>query len=367
MRKLFLSLLVMGSALCAHAQDHYTISGVADGTEEGDTVYLCNMEGFFSMVPLDTAYVHEGKYSFTGSYNGACLRFMLPMHKGKPLAMADFVLENAPIYIHTFAVDSIKPEVKGGPVSVAYHEYENKIAVFDSLTAKPWDISRDSTQSEAVRKAAEHTLDSLRAVRDAFTKAYIYDHAPSALSAMLLYYNQSSYKPEELDAVLAKMSSGPHYACYSAIMAERKAQAATAVGKQYTDIALEGTNGKVVKVSSYVSKNKYTLIDFWASWCGPCRAEMPNVVKAYSTYHAKGFEVVGVSLDNNKQAWVKAIATLKMPWPQMSDLKGWDSAGAAAYNIKAIPSNVLVDSKGVIVAKDLRGEDLQNKLAELFK
>lgn len=367
MRKLFLTLLVLGSALFASAQDHYTITGVAEGTEEGDTVYLCNMQGFFSMVPLDTAYVHQGKYTFTGSYNGAVLRFMVPMHKGNPLCMADFVLENAPISIHTFASDSIKPVVKGGPVSLAYNEYNKEAAAYDSLMAKPWDASHDSTLTEAERKAAEHTVDSLRAAELAFTKAYIFDHAPSALSDMLLYYNQSSYKPEELDALLAKMANGPHYAAYEAIIAERKAQAATAVGKPYTDLAMAGPNGKTVKVSNYVSKNKYTLIDFWASWCGPCRAEMPNVVKAYWAYHSKGFEVVGVSLDNNKQAWVKAVASLKMPWPQMSDLKGWESAGAAAYNIRAIPANVLIDNKGRIIAKDLRGEDLQNKLAELFK
>ena len=117
----------------------------------------------------------------------------------------------------------------------------------------------------------------------------------------------------------------------------------------------------------YVKKNKYTLIDFWASWCGPCRAEMPTVVKAYNLYHKKGFEVVGVSFDNNKAAWVKAIAQLKLPWSHMSDLKGWGCAAAPIYNIKGIPANVLVDSKGIIVGKNLRGEDLLNELAKLMK
>ena len=132
------------------------------------------------------------------------------------------------------------------------------------------------------------------------------------------------------------------------------------------DIALAAPDGKTIKVSDYVSKNKYTLIDFWASWCGPCRAEMPTVVKAYTDFHQKGFEVVGVSLDNDKDAWVKAIADLKMPWPQMSDLKGWDCEGAQLYNVRSIPSNVLVDQQGKIVAKDLRGEQLLKKLDELF-
>ena len=94
---------------------------------------------------------------------------------------------------------------------------------------------------------------------------------------------------------------------------------------------------------------------------------MPTVVKAYTDYHKKGFEVVGVSLDNNKDAWVKAIDQLKMPWPQMSDLKGWECKGALDYNVRSIPANVLIDQQGNIIAKDLRGEDLLNKMAELLK
>ena len=150
-------------------------------------------------------------------------------------------------------------------------------------------------------------------------------------------------------------------------MAERKASESTAVGAQYTDIELPAPDGTMLRVSDFVAKNKFTLVDFWASWCGPCRAEMPTVVKAYTDYHKKGFEVVGVSLDNNKDAWVKAIDQLKMPWPQMSDLKGWECKGALDYNVRSIPANVLIDQQGNIIAKDLRGEDLLNKMAELLK
>ena len=136
---------------------------------------------------------------------------------------------------------------------------------------------------------------------------------------------------------------------------------------RYVDFEMDTPVGAPIKVSDFVSKNKYTLIDFWASWCGPCHAEMPTVVKAYEDFHAKGLEIIGVSLDSNKTDWVKAISDLKMTWPQMSDLKGWESAGAQLYNVHGIPTNVLVDQQGRIVAQDLRGEHLLQKLAELLK
>ena len=143
--------------------------------------------------------------------------------------------------------------------------------------------------------------------------------------------------------------------------------AKTAVGKKFIDFTLNTPDGKPVKLSDFIAANNYTLIDFWASWCGPCRMEMPNVVAAYAKYKAKGFGIVGVSLDNDVESWKKAIKDLNITWPQMSDLKGWQCEGAALYGVRAIPATLLVSKDGTIVARDLRGEDLEAKLAELMK
>lgn len=149
--------------------------------------------------------------------------------------------------------------------------------------------------------------------------------------------------------------------------ADAETEVAETDAPQYIDLALPGIGDNIVKVSDYVGKNKLVLIDFWASWCPPCRAEMPTVVRTYTDFHPKGLEVVGVSLDNNKDAWVKAVSELNMSWPQMSDLRGWDCEGAQVYNVRSIPANVLVDQHGRVIAKDLRGDDLYNKVAELLK
>lgn len=140
----------------------------------------------------------------------------------------------------------------------------------------------------------------------------------------------------------------------------------TAIGALAPDIALMDPEGNIRKLSSL--KGKIVLIDFWASWCGPCRKENPNVVAVYQKYHDKGFEIYSVSLDKDRESWLKAIAKDNLLWPDhVSDLKYWKSEGAAAYGVTSIPYTVLIDKKGKIVAKKLRGEELENKIKELCK
>ncbi len=139
-----------------------------------------------------------------------------------------------------------------------------------------------------------------------------------------------------------------------------------APGTKFKDMTMNDMDGKEVTLSQWAGKGNYVLVDFWASWCGPCRQEMPNVVVNYEKYHAKGFEIVGVSFDQNKEPWVKAVQTMGLRWPQMSDLKGWQCAASDLYGIRSIPASMLIDPQGTIIALDLRGKALGKKLKEIF-
>ncbi|NML38749.1 TlpA family protein disulfide reductase [Chitinophaga sp. G-6-1-13] len=138
----------------------------------------------------------------------------------------------------------------------------------------------------------------------------------------------------------------------------------TAIGAAAMNFTQNNVSGKAVQLKDY--RGKYVLLDFWASWCGPCRAENPNVLDNYEKYHSKGLEILAVSLDDKKDAWVKAIKDDGLTWEHVSDLKGWKNEVAKEYNIRAVPSNFLIDKEGKIVAVNLRGEELTKKLEEIF-
>lgn len=168
-----------------------------------------------------------------------------------------------------------------------------------------------------------------------------------------------------IDELITKLNA--NYPGTSSIMQMKQQldeMRALSVGQVAPDFELPDPNGKMVKLSDL--RGKYVLIDFWAAWCKPCRQENPNVVRLYNQYKDKGFEVFGVSLDRTKEDWVKAIADDQLTWTHVSDLKYFNSAAAELYKIDAIPATYMIDPDGKIIARDLRGPSLENKLAELF-
>ena len=368
----FTCLCLCGLWACVNKSEGYVIRGTAECTEDGDTVFLCTMEGFFSFVPFDTAIVKDGRFEFTGNADEVSICYVLPTHDGtnEGLGLADIPFENSLIEVQIFKSESQKPPVVNnhgadGPLWTAYQKLQ---ADWEAKQNDPWQIvlNQQGTPEEIATAQAE--LDSITAKMLEAERKFIVDHAGTGMADYLFsQYYMNPTNEDTKDMLLQEYSAqnpdGPHF---RKIMKQIEAMKNAEDGGLFTDFTMNDTEGKPVSVMSIIAEHQYTLVDFWASWCGPCRAEMPNVVEAYNCYHDKGFEVVGISLDEDKKAWVAAIDKLQMPWPQLSDLKGWNCEGAVLYKIQSIPSNLLVDQEGKIVAKNLREDALQNKLAELF-
>ncbi|MBM3444020.1 MAG: AhpC/TSA family protein [Bacteroidetes bacterium] len=197
--------------------------------------------------------------------------------------------------------------------------------------------------------------------------SYIASHRESPVSSLvILVVMQLSDDPSVIEkryAAIAETAKNNYFGKMVQQLIEEAKFAA--VGTEAPDFVQQDQNGKGIKLSSF--RGKYVLIDFWASWCGPCRQENPNVVNAFKKYKEKNFTVLGVSLDRSKDPWLKAIADDGLTWTQVSDLKFWNNAVAVQYKVQSIPQNLLIDPNGIIVAKNLRGEQLQSKLAALLK
>lgn len=373
MKKLFCMALTvcLFSFLACESKQGYVITGTAEGTVDGDTVYLCQMQGFFAMVPTDTALVKNGQFEFKGDYDGAAIRYVIALHNSDAVGgWAEVILEKkANIKVQIFSDQEKKPVVESDGVEAQlYKEYMALEDKWNKLEEPSWDIVREHKGTAAEIEAAQKELDSISDEMHKAEKQFMIDHLPSGVSDMILV---SMYDRAETDAEKAELlelfkQKCPDTPNYKMIVADIEAKKRGAVNAKYTDFTMEDPEGKKLSISQFVKNNKYTLVDFWASWCGPCCAEMPNVVKAYKKFHDRGLEIVGVSFDNDKKAWLAGLNRLGMSWPQMSDLKGWESEAASLYGIQAIPANVLIDQNGVIVAKDLREEELQTKLAELL-
>ncbi|MCS5634557.1 MAG: AhpC/TSA family protein [Candidatus Marinimicrobia bacterium] len=202
--------------------------------------------------------------------------------------------------------------------------------------------------------------------RLARTIDYAYANNKSIVSAYLIMTNNYYLELAELDTITSNFDNSIKQTKYVELLLDRISNLyKVSIGSSFTDFTLNDTTGNPIALSSLIGEN-YLLIDFWASWCGPCRRENPNIVAVYNDYNSKGFDIIGVSLDTDKNNWIKAIEKDSLTWSHVSDLQGWNSAAGKLYAVNAIPHSVILNENGTIVAKNLRGEELRDKIAELL-
>ncbi|HEY0262655.1 MAG TPA: TlpA family protein disulfide reductase [Chitinophagales bacterium] len=287
--------------------------------------------------------------------------------------MHEFYLDKGNAEVSEFKKDSdyyfVDKGEKGSATNVFVEYKEAKKQsdlILDSLE-EAYDKEKKAGNNK-ILDAIDKQYDSITALEIPISKNFIRTHSESGVSASILNdLIRQDLPADTLKNLFASLSQEVQNSKRGKDVSELiEKYAKTAVGQSAPLFTQKDVNGKDVAFTS-INKGKVLLLDFWASWCGPCRRENPNVVAAYEKYHAKGFEILGISLDKDEAKWKAAIEKDKLTWQHLSDLKGWDNEVAKLYAIRAIPSNLLIDANGIIIAKNLRGEALEQKLEELLK
>ncbi len=299
---------------------------------------------------------------------------------GNPSTHYSLKIENERVSIKFFSENmdvKIVGDIKdfGGITKTASYaqqlvnEYNAENANFNEQFAElsgRYKIAAQNNDDDEIKKIREE-IKQTRNNQDNYRDLFLTKNTNSFVAPYILYNNRFNYELNEIEDFVNNFNIKKNDE-YSKLLDQYIARLQRIdVGQPYLDFSQETPEGDWLSLSELVGKSKLLLIDFWASWCSPCRAENPNVVAIYKDYHEKGFDIIGVSLDMKKENWIKAIEDDGLIWHNVSDLKYWNNDAAIDYAISSIPSNVLLDENGIIIAKDLRGEDLRKKVEEILK
>lgn len=352
--------------------DGYQVSGTIDSMEDGVKVFIETPDNQGGVTTVDTAFVKNGKFEFKGKAKEIEIAYLqIQDLQGK----IPFVLENQKITITAYK-DSLQASKIGGSYNndeltkfnKEFENFQKKVAKFQAENSDALMAAQKANDTDTMTKISEDYM-VLEKEFTVFTNAYVTENPNSFVTLMLLAqmvnnpdadFTKVKADAEALAPELKSTKIGLE------IQEKLKSLSSTSVGQMAPDFSAPNPEGKIVSLKE--SLGKVTLIDFWASWCGPCRRENPNVVALYNEFHDKGFNIIGVSLDKEgqKDKWIEAIMVDKLTWTQISNLKYWQDPIAKLYSIQSIPATFLLDADGRIVAKNLRGAELRAKVAELL-
>ena len=345
-------------------QEGIKIAGKVKFPQESGIIQI-EMLGQEGINPIDTITLAADS-TFEAYVNITEPSFLRVNFYGKQVV--PLVLHKEDVFIEAEAYSPQAPVKVTGSKDTEYFEQAGKMnAKFQSdvqLLNKDYSEAMMSGNIEAASKIQQQYVD-IEAAFAAKMKALIWDMGNSVSAIFALNYLDAENQFPFLDSLATRFGNElPESRFTKELIARADGMRALAIGAMAPEISLPSPEGVEITLSSL--RGKYVLIDFWAAWCKPCRQENPNVLASYNKYKDEGFEILGVSLDRTKEAWVKAIEDDGLPWKHVSDLKYFNSEAAATYQINAIPATYLIGPDGKIVAKNLRGESLDRKLEEIF-
>lgn len=344
----------------------YSISLSADTVLSGIAYLQIRSEGEWKK--LDSVSAEEGVFLFSGTTGFPAMHYIYVKELKRNIPL---FLDAGDITIKLYKDDRTATEISGSEAHEQYtaftdasNEYNSKMREIYYLFKEAEGIAGNEKEADSLEKA----MDDIYEEQQEFIKQYLRENNSDKFvtSPYIAQRNSYSWTVEEMEEIVNGFSENLKQADEYPLLTERiKILKRVAVGQPLVDFTMKDTSGVDVSLSE-ISKGKYMLVDFWASWCSPCRAENPNIVACYQDFHDKGFDVLGVSFDSNRESWIKAIHDDGLVWNHVSDIRGWKNAAGKLYGIRSIPSSILLDPDGIIIARNLRGEDLREKLEEVF-